>query len=421
MRMAQARIALLATLDTKLEEARFVAECIREHGAEPIVVNIGRSDVDDPLVDVTQVEVRSRSGLEPIETDKVSLMESAGSGARQFLSEKIANGDIDAAIAIGGGQGSWMASTALRDLPLGFPRLLVSTAGRDVGQFTLFSDLTNVFSITDIAGLNPLLRRVLATAAAGICGMARNQTWRDPLPRGLTAITMYGITTVGARMVMTDLSRAGIEAVAFHANGVGGQTMEGQIAAGAFEAVLDWSITELADEVVGGICAAGPDRLTNAARMRLPQVIVPGGVDVVNFAGIDTLPERLKGRQVHSHTPQATLLRTNVAENIAIAELVAKRLRETVVAIHIIVPLGGFSALSEKGGPLYDPEADRAFLDTLTAVLSDSDLITVLSHPGAINSREFADFVARDFAELVRAPGSGTAGSVKTTQQADSA
>ncbi|MFV0407444.1 MAG: Tm-1-like ATP-binding domain-containing protein [Propioniciclava sp.] len=399
--MAARRIAVLATVDTKLAETRFVAEQIHRHHGHPVVINLGTEDVDDPLVSVTQRDVRAAAGQIPPVPSKVELLESAAVGAQIVLRQGIAAGEIDAVLALGGGQGSWMAATALRELPLGFPRLLVSTAGRDVGQYTGFSDLASVFSLTDIAGLNPLLTRVLATAAAGICGMARADAWRQPLPVGLTAMTVYGITTPGARLVMAELASQGLESVAFHANGVGGPTMEGQIASGTFQAVLDWSITEVADDVVGGICAAGPDRLTHAPRMGLPQVIVPGGVDVVNFAEPERIPEHLRGRPIHAHTPQATLLRTNPAENRAIARVVADRIRSTQAPITVMVPLGGFSALSQADGPLVDPEADRAFFDTMSAELAAVDAVTVVAHPGAINSADFAAKVAQEFVDLV--------------------
>ncbi|QXT63719.1 Tm-1-like ATP-binding domain-containing protein [Tessaracoccus palaemonis] len=410
--MAGPRIAVLATLDTKLEETRFVADQIRSNHAEPVVINLGTTDVDDPLVDITQSTVREASGHPQVShPTKVQLMESAAAGAHALLREGIANGRFNAAIAIGGGQGSWMTSAALRDLPVGFPRLLVSTAGRDVGQYTGFSDITSVFSITDVAGLNPLLKRVLTTAAAGIAGMAHSTAWQDPMPAGLTAMTVYGITTPGARLVMAELERAGIETVAFHANGVGGPTMEQQIAAGTFAAVLDWSITEVADDVVGGVCAVGDQRLTNGPRMRLPQVIVPGGIDVVNFGAPETVPPHLRDHPSHAHTPEATLVRTSVDENIAIAHLVASRLIGAVSPIKVIVPLGGFSMLSEEGGSLHDPAADRAFYETIRDDLADCPAVTVTSRPEAINDPSFARHVAAEFAALLRgepAPASNT-------------
>jgi len=400
--MTVPRIAVLATLDTKLEEARFVTERVRRYGGDPVVVNLGTDDVDDPLAGVTQREIRALG--EPGEGEpKVRLMRSAASGAAAWLRAEIDRGALDAVLAIGGGQGSWMAGTALRDLPVGFPRQLVSTAGRDVGQYTRFSDLTSVFSVTDVAGLNPLLTRVLDTAAAGIVGMARGTAWRQPLPSGLTAMTVYGITTAGARAVMRELDERGIEVVAFHANGVGGPTMEQQIAAGTFSTVLDWSITEVADDVVGGVCAVGPERLTNAPRRGIPQVVVPGGVDVVNFGAPETMPSHLRGRLVHAHTPEATLLRTTPEENVAIAHLVADRIRETTAPIRVIVPLGGFSVLSGRGERLSDPLADRAFFETLRLRVGGHPLVTVTSHPGAINDPEFAAHVVGEFLDLVRA------------------
>ncbi|MFV0428337.1 MAG: Tm-1-like ATP-binding domain-containing protein [Arachnia sp.] len=403
--MAGPRIAVLATLDTKLDEARFLADQIRSNNAIPVVINLGTSDVDDPLMDISQSTLRAHSVQPgPTEPTKLDVMSSTASGARAVLVDGIGSGRFDAAIGLGGGQGSWMASAALRDLPIGFPRLLVSTAGRDAGQYTGFSDLASVFSVTDIAGLNPLLTRVLATAAAGIVGMAHSTAWREPFPDGLTAMTVYGITTAGARIVMSELAGKGIDVVAFHANGVGGPTMEQQIAAGTFAAVLDWSITEVADDVVGGVCAAGDGRLTNAARLHLPQVVVPGGVDVVNFGAPHTVPEHLRGHPSYAHTPDATLVRTSVEDNIAIAHLVAGRLTAATAPVTVIVPVGGFSRLSTAGSPLHDPHADRAFYETLRDDLADCPAVTIEARPEAINDPSFAHHVATEFAGLILGP-----------------
>ncbi len=396
-------IALLATLDTKLTEARFVADRIREFGGTPFIVNLGTDDVAGAGADVLQQDIRRRAEARDVigDSEKVRIMQRTVSGATAILSEAIANGEIDGALAIGGGQGSWLASAILRTLPVGFPRMLVSTAGRDVGQYTQFSDIVAVFSITDVAGTNPLLRRVLTNAAAAICGMSQSTAWREPLPDDLVAVTVYGITTAGATVAMDELRAAGIEPVSFHANGVGGPTLEAQLAAGTFRAVLDWSITEVADEVVGGICTAGPDRLTNAPRLGLPQVVVPGGIDVVNFAARSTVPDRFDGRTMYQHTPDATLLRTDVAENREIAALVASRLNATTAPVRVIIPLGGFSALSATGGPIADPAADRAFADSLAEHI-DNELVTIETRDEAINDPAFARHAARAFVELLQ-------------------
>jgi len=399
------RIAVLATLDTKAHEAEFLADRIRDFGGEPVVFDLGtRPSASGAAAAVTCTEIANAAsaGTEGV-SEKVALMERVVSGASAILHSHIAASRIDGVIAIGGGQGSWLASAILRPLPIGFPRLLVSTAGRDIGQYTQFSDLMSLFSITDVAGTNPLLRRILTNAAAAITGMARSSAWREPLPPGMVAVSVYGITTAGANVAMAALEAAGLVPVSFHANGVGGPTMESQIAAGTFAAVLDWSITETADEVVGGICTAGPDRLTNAIRKGLPQVVVPGGIDVVNFARRETVPARFEGRRFYMHTPEATLMRTDVEENRQIAQLVASRLNQATAPVRVIIPRGGFSALSGAGNPLDDPAADAAFEQQLTDSLSNPQ-VSVTSLPLHINDPAFAKAVAPTLIELLTQP-----------------
>lgn len=395
------RIAVLATLDTKSLEAGFLMDRVREFGGEPVAFDLSvRPRPAEVLPGGTGGATAEAVAPPDLAGEKVRLMEQVASRVSARLDAQLAASRIDGAVAIGGGQGSWLASAVLRPLPMGFPRLLVSTAGRDIGQYTQFSDLAAMFSITDVAGNNPLLKRVLTNAAAAITGMARANLWREPLPPGMVAVSVYGITTAGANMVMGRLQESGLIPVSFHANGVGGPTMESQIAAGNFEAVLDWSITEVADEVVGGICTAGPGRLTNAVRSGLPQVVVPGGLDVVNFARRDSVPQRFEGRRFQMHTPEATLMRTSPEENRAIARLVAGRLNPTVAPVLVLIPNRGFSALSARGGPLHDAQADAAFEQELRAHIANP-LIGVSSLAHAINDPPFAEAAARALAGLV--------------------
>jgi uncharacterized protein (UPF0261 family) len=240
---------------------------------------------------------------------------------------------------------------------------------------------------------------VLVNAAAAITGMARSDVWREPLPNGMVAVSVYGITSAGANVAMSTLSQAGLMPVSFHANGVGGPTMEGQVAAGTFEAVLDWSITEIADEIVGGICAAS-DRLTNAVRLGLPQVIVPGGMDVVNFVRKETVPQRYQERQFYQHTPDAILMRTDISENLRAAEVVAERLNPVTVPVRILIPSLGFSALSGPGGLLNQPEADAAFEQQLRLSITNP-LIQIDSLPLEINDPQFAAAAASALLQLL--------------------
>lgn len=402
------RVALLATLDTKAEEAQYVAQRLADFGCEPVVFNLGTQDNPALPADVSRDDLWDSAGIrgDSATGGKLASMNRTVDGATVRINEMIRAQEIGAALAIGGGQGSWISSAIYRALPFGFPRLLVSTAGRDAGQYSQFSDMFTVFSVTDIAGLNPILTKVLDNAAAAVAGLAMHSQAAPPLPAGLVAVSVYGITSAGAKYVLSGLEAKSWRPVSFHANGVGGPTLEAQVGAGGFEAVLDWSITEVADEIVGGICSAGPDRLKSAGRLGLPQVIVPGGIDVVNFAAPNTMPKKYQGRKVHAHTPDATLMRTNPAENRAIARVVAERLNDATGPVSVLIPMGGFSALSAEAGPLFDPAADLAFATELEAHLKPS--IPVRRIDAAINTPEFAAEAVRAFQEIAVPVPAGT-------------
>ncbi len=394
-------VAVLATLDTKAREAGYLVEAIRALGASTVMVNTGRSASPELAADFEpdQVAAAATVSLGDDDTAKIRVMKTSASGAERIVAHLVSSNRVQAVIAIGGGQGSWIASTAMRALPVGLPKVLVSTAGRDAGQFTQYSDIIPMFSITDVAGLNPLLRGVFDNAARSIVGMAVERSADSGEARELIAVSVYGITTAGANVAMDLIGDAGWEPVSFHANGVGGPTMEAQIAAGTFTGVLDWSITETADEVLGGVCSAGPSRLTNAGRLGIPQLIVPGGMDVVNFGAPDTMPSGYRGRRVFAHTAEATLLRTNVEENRQTAALVAGRLNVSRGPVEVVIPLGGFSALSGSEGPLCDPDADMAFANELTRLLNPTIRITTVELN--INDPEFAGVVVPRLVELM--------------------
>jgi uncharacterized protein (UPF0261 family) len=392
-------VAVLGTLDTKLEEISYVAERIHNCGCVPVLFNTGSNDVDGVIADYPAAAIQAAAAHLDAHRTKLDTMNATAAGATALLAELVADRQVDAAIAIGGGQGSWIASKVLRALPVGFPKVLVSTAGRDVGQYTQFSDTLSVFSITDISGLNPILETVLDNAAAAICGMARQRRANRPLPDNLIAVSVYGITSAGAKYVMDRLHYAHLTPVGFHTNGVGGPTMEAQIDSGAFTAVLDWSITEITDLVMDGVCNPGPGRLTAAGRAGLPQLVVPGGIDVINFGRPETVPDRLAGRRTYAHTPDATLVRINADDAALIAKAVAQRLNAATGPVSILIPGGGFSALSEVGGPLHDPQADRAFTTALQDSVTPAIPITIVDQL-AINDPEFADRAVDAFLQL---------------------
>ena len=408
------RVIVLATLDTKAEEVRLVAHEISKHGCTPWVVDLGIAGTASFSGDTPRETVAAAGDAvlgSQSQAEKAANMSAMQLGAVQIVNDMLARGEIAGVIGIGGGQGSWLASGVMRQLPIGFPKVLISTAGPAPGQYVGSTDIMAVFSITDMAGLNRVVRPILINAAAAVCGMAQDPP--SVLDSGVptVALTMYGITSEGAVLVKRALERGGYEVLTFHANGVGGRTMEELIDRRLCSAVLDWSITELADELVGGICSAGPDRLHAAGAEGLPQVVVPGGIDVVNFAERDTVPPQFSDRRFYMHTPNATLMRTSIEENERLGNIVAAKLNVARGPVTVLIPQQGYSVLSGPGAPFFDAAADQAFSSALKERLSAA--VEVIELPCNINDPTFgaaaAEAMLANLAQLagqdvVRAP-----------------
>jgi uncharacterized protein (UPF0261 family) len=271
---------------------------------------------------------------------------------------------------LGGGTNAALASAAFAQLPFGVPKMLVSTvACGNTRPFIGMKDVMLVHSVVDILGLNAFLEDILVRAVTAFCALlAAPQAAAKNAPRLCIGMTTFGSTTEGAMIAHQSLI-GGYDVVSFHARGIGGEAMEAFVREGRIQAVLDLTTTEVADELVGGICSAGPDRLSAAAETGVPQVVLPGAIDMVNFGPPATVPERFKGRTFTSHTPHATLLRTTAGENVAIAEFIAGKLNRAKGPVAVVLPLRGFSAYDIAGGPFFDPEADAAFCKTLVAKL----------------------------------------------------
>jgi uncharacterized protein (UPF0261 family) len=399
------RVVVLVTLDTKGEEAQLVADEISRQGCAPWIVDLGIAGEPAFAGDTPREAVAAAGGARlgrVEEAEKAANMAAMQRGATAIVAGMLADGSMAGVLGIGGGQGSWLASGVMRSLPLGCPKVLVTTAGSTAGQYTGNSDIMTVFSITDMAGLNRIVRPILVNAAAAVCGMVRDLLPRPEPSLPAIAQTMYGITTIGGVVAKRALEERGYEVLTFHANGVGGRTMEELIRRKVCDAVLDWSITELADELVGGICTAGPDRLTAAGALGLPQVVVPGGLDVVNFAERSSVPLRFEGRRFHMHTPSAALMRTSVDENAELGQIVAGKLNAAQGSVCVLIPTRGFSALSAPDRPFHDSAADEAFASTLRGLLDPS--IEVLELPQNINEPAFAEAAAEAMLRLLDQP-----------------
>jgi uncharacterized protein (UPF0261 family) len=289
-------------------------------------------------------------------------------------------------------------------LPVGVPKLIVSPSAsgrRPFGPFVGEGDVTVMHSVIDILGLNEISRSIFDNAAAAVAGMVRDAGRAvGQLGERCVGITMLGQTTPGVMCVRDRLVAAGHEPVIFHANGVGGPAMEHLIEAGALGGVIDFTLSELANSLLDGIHATGPDRLRVAGRHGIPQVVVPGCVDFFNQGPRDTVPERYRSRKSYFHNPVATLVRLDAAEEAALGRDVAERLNEATGPVHVVAPTRGFSLADAEGGDLWDPEADRAFLDALgEALRPDIPYETIDAH---VDDPEFAEVVAARYVTLTQ-------------------
>ncbi len=325
-------------------------------------------------------------------------------GATAVLTRLFAEGRVQGVLALGGSGGSAIATQAMRALPVGVPKLMVSTlASGDTRPYVGAVDVTMMYPVVDIAGINRISARILANAAAAIAGMARRYAAAAPAvdDRPLIGATMFGVTTPCVTAARRRLEERGYEVLVFHATGTGGQAMEALARGGYLAGVLDITTTELADELVGGVLSAGPERLEAAGEAGLPQVVSLGALDMVNFGPLDTVPERFRGRRLYQHNPTVTLMRTTPEECAELGRIVARKLNRARGPLAVFIPLRGVSAIATEGGPFYDPEADRALVESLRAELRPDVEVHALDMD--INDPRFAEAMADRLDELIRA------------------
>lgn len=397
-------IALLGSLDTKGSEYGFVKECISRRGHKTLVIDIG--SLGPPVIepDIARAEVARAAGVnaEILESglDRGEAVALMSRGAAVLLPQLYAEGRFDGILAMGGSGGTSVACAAMRALPLGVPKVMVSTvAGGDVSAYVGEKDIVMIPGIADIAGLNRISRGVFARAAGAICGMVEAEIPRGP-EKPLLAASMFGNTTKAVERARAVLEGEGYEVVVFHATGVGGRTMEHLIETDRVAGVLDITTTEWADELVGGVLAAGPRRLGAAAAHGVPAVVVPGCMDMVNFWAPATVPPRFAGRKFHSHNPNVTLMRTNVYENRELGRILAEKLNRSTGPVTVLLPLKGLSMIDSPGGPFWWPEADTALFDALKSGLRSD--IPVIELDCNINEPAFAERCAHCLLENMR-------------------
>lgn len=407
-------VVLLGTLDTKATEYAFLRAQLTHAGVDTVLVDCGIYDPLDPaaeaVADVSAFELAQLAGttLDQLreDADRGAAVTAMATGAEATL-QRLADLDhLDGVLALGGSGGTSIAAHAMRNLPVGLPKLIVSTvASGDTRPYVGARDVTMMYSVVDIAGVNRVSARILANAAHAMAGMVR-----APAPEvahhPLVGATMFGVTTAGVAEARRYLETAGREVLVFHATGTGGQSLEALIADGYLTGVLDLTTTELADELVGGVMSAGPERLTVAARHGLPQVVSVGALDMVNFGAADTVPERFTDRLLYRHNPQVTLMRTTPEECAELGRRLAGRLNASTGPAVLFLPLRGVSALSTDGQPFHDPAADAALFGQIRETL-DRDRVELVELDTEINDAAFAAAMAKRLASMTTNRGEG--------------
>ena len=391
-------VALLGTLDTKGEEFGFLKRCIEEAGCGVVLIDVGVLGEPALAPDIDHAEVAAAVGADlaalQASSDRGAVVTTMGRGAGVILARMAAEGLVDAAMGMGGSGGTSVSAAAMQALPVGFPKMILSTmASGDTRAFVGGTDITMMYSVVDIAGLNRILKRVVRNAAAAIAAMARPSNGRTGV-LGVPVIgaTMFGVTSPGVTTARRWLEDHGYEVLVFHATGSGGAAMESLMRSGMITGALDLTTTEVADDVVGGVLSAGPHRLEAAGSLGLPQVVSVGALDIVNFGPIATVPERFQRRNLCVHNPAVTLMRTNSGEAALIGELVARKLNLATGPVSVFVPSRGFSALGAPGGQFHDPVADEALITSLRAGLDSSVDLVVMNTD--VNDPTFATAMA---------------------------
>lgn len=390
-------VVITGALDTKGDEFAFLKELIEKEGLQTLVVDFGVMGKPTFDPDITSAEVARAGGgdLKDLVSGghKDEAMRIMATGLAVVVRKLFDEGSLDGIIGMGGGGGTSLTTTAMRMLPVGVPKLMVSTvAGGDVSAYVGTRDIIFMPSIVDVAGFNRISRTIYTNAAGAIAGMVKMERKKENTDKTLIAASMFGNTTAAVDRARVVLEGRGYEVLVFHATGTGGKTMEDLIADGFIAASLDMTTTELADQVCGGVLSAGPDRCMAASRAGIPAILVPGCVDMANFWGRDTVPEKYRSRQLYQWNPNITLMRTNYEENIRVGEMIAAAANAATAPVAILIPLKGVSQLDSPDGEFWDPKTDRACFDAIKKDLKPG--IPVFEIDNNINDPEFADKVA---------------------------
>jgi len=396
-----ATVVLAGTLDTKGHEYAFLRDRVREHGVDVLLVDVG---VYEPQIapDVSRDDVARAAGEDAgalaAGADRGAATEAMGRGAAVVLTALHDEGRLDGVLGVGGSGGSSIVTTGMRALPVGVPKLMVSTlASGDTRPYVGAVDVTMMYSVVDIAGINSISAQILTNAAGALAGMVLASV--PPLDaRPLVGATMFGVTTPGVTRARERLEELGYEVLVFHATGTGGQSMETLVTGGYLAGVLDLTTTELADDLVGGVLSAGPHRLEAAGAAGVPQVVSLGALDMVNFGPRETVPAQFEGRNLYVHNPTVTLMRTTAPECRELGRRIGSKLARATGPTALFVPRGGVSMIAVEGQPFHDPAADAALFEGLRETLGD---VEVRELEVDVNDERFALAMADRLHEMI--------------------
>lgn len=388
-------ILVLGAFDVKGEEYAFVKTQIENQGCTTLTMNFGALGSTDFFpVDFENEAVAKAAGADLKQlvdnNDRGKALAVMAIGATKISLKLLADGKIDGVFGMGGSGGTSVIANAMRALPIGFPKLLISTvASGDTTIITGVKDITMIPSIVDVAGLNPISEMVFKEGVGAICGMVKMDYTPSIKQKPVIAATMFGNTTDCVNMCRESLVGDGFEVLVFHCTGTGGKTMESLVDDGFVSAVLDITTTEWADQICGGVFDAGPDRLSAPGKAGIPHLIVPGCVDMVNFGPVSTIPSHYKDRNLYEWNPNVTLMRTNIEENAKMGEIFAKKANEAKGRVAFLLPLKGVSILDSEGERFWWPEADKAMFEAIKKHLNPE--IEVVEIDANINDKKFAD------------------------------
>lgn len=397
-------IAIAGTFDSKGTEYLYLKELIESQGLGTFTIHAG---VFEPTFtpDVSNEEVAKAAGGDIKEIaarkDRAWATEVLTKGMEALVPKLYEEGKFDGIISMGGSGGTALVTPAMRALPVGVPKVMVSTmASGDTSRYVGTSDIVMIPSVVDVAGINSISSKIFANAAFAIAGMVSFENKKEVEHKPLIAATMFGVTTPCVTMAKEYLEKQGYEVLVFHATGIGGQSMEALVRGGFIQGVLDLTTTEWCDEVVGGILAAGPHRNEAATLCGIPQVVSVGAIDMVNFGDYDSVPAQFAGRNLYKHNPSVTLMRTTVEENKEIGHRLAEKLNMAVDKTILMLPLKGVSMIDAEGEAFYGPEEDKALFDTLKAEITN-DKVEILELDAHVNDEEFAVGAAKKLLELM--------------------